>query len=72
MAVAIGIIIFFFAFNSDHTFLSFVHAQQSKLNNTVTTITAKDIVNITKPGQKVVLRGIVSSYNFNRVNIKTG
>jgi hypothetical protein len=41
-------------------------------NNSSHTISPKDVLNMTTPGQKVVLRGIVSSENLTKATIKTG
>jgi len=41
-------------------------------NNSIHTISPKDIVNMTTPGQKVVLRGMVSSESYNNWTLKTG
>jgi hypothetical protein len=41
-------------------------------SNSFHTIDTKDIVNMTTPSQKVVLRGMISSDKFNRVGLKPG
>lgn len=58
--------------NLTHILSSPVNAQPSNTNNTSSTITTEDIVNISKIGEKIVLRGIVSSEDFNRVTLKPG
>lgn len=58
--------------NGIHIFLSSANTQPSNINTKYATITTNDIVNMTKPGQKVMLRGLVSSEDFNRVTLKPG
>jgi hypothetical protein len=45
---------------------------QPNNNNATNTISPKDIVSTTTAGQKVVLRGIESSENYNNATLKTG
>lgn len=59
-------------FNSTHILSSTASAQLNNTNAASSTITTEDIVNMSKPGEKLVLRGIVSSEDFNRVTLKPG
>ena len=70
MIVAIPLLLT--SFNLTHVHSSTVNAQPSNSNTTSNTITTEDIVNMSKPGEKLVLRGIVSSEDFNRVILKPG
>lgn len=70
--IIIAIPLLLSAFNSTPILSSTVSAQSSNTNFTASTITTEDIVNTSKSGEKLVLRGIVSSEDFDRATLKPG
>lgn len=72
IAIIIAVPLLLSIFNSTHILSSTAGAQSNNTNSTFSTITTEDIVNVSKPGEKLVLRGIVSSEDFNRVTLKPG
>lgn len=70
MIVAIPLLLL--TINLTHFPIAPAIAQINDTNTTPSIITTADIVNMSKPGEKIVLRGIVSSEDFNRVALKPG
>ena len=72
IAIIIAIPLLLSTSNSTHIVSFTVSAQSNNTDATSSTITTEDIVNMSKPGEKLVLRGIVSSEDFNRVTLEPG
>lgn len=72
IAIIIAIPLLLSTSNSTHIVSFTASAQSNNTNATSSTITTEDIVNMSKPGEKLVLRGIVSSEDFNRVTLEPG
>ncbi|HET6588612.1 MAG TPA: hypothetical protein VFG45_00440 [Candidatus Nitrosocosmicus sp.] len=70
--IIIAIPLLLSAFNSTPILSSTVSAQSSNTNFTASTITTEDIVNTSRSGEKLVLREIVSSEDFDRATLKPG